>query len=79
MKLAAPITIFILLVAAGAQAFVVAKTSLTRRLAPDLIKERRGCIQMKNSDNTSNETTEKIQRRTWNPLRLAVLKVRHYA
>jgi hypothetical protein len=34
---------------------------------------------MKNSDNTSNETTEKIQSRTWNPLRLAVLKVRHYS
>lgn len=78
MKLAAPVTIFIFLIAGGAHAFVVAESSFLHRLKPDL-KDNRGCPAMKSSDNPTDESTEKIQSKTWNPLRLAVLKVGPFA
>ena len=74
MKLAVPVPIFIFLIAGGAQAFVVAKSPLIHRSGPDLT-DKRGRTTMKNSNHPNDGSTEKIQSKTWNPLRLAVLKV----
>lgn len=67
--------VVLVLIAVRAKAFVLGANTVSNRLASSAHGDRESSTIMKDSNDPSNESTEKIESKTWNPLRLAVLKL----